>query len=126
MQRGWRDGLRSVSLPSTGAFDRCGECWPPPSHAVRRGFAVWCAPPRTPPEAALVEGVQVIPVQTLRDCIGWAQGRWVPPPPPAHGPPAPEDTEALDEVRGHKAAKRALEVAAAGGHNLLVVGSLHP
>ncbi|MDQ3751543.1 MAG: YifB family Mg chelatase-like AAA ATPase [Actinomycetota bacterium] len=73
-------------------------------------------------EAALVEAVEVVPVETLRDCIAWAKGRWAPPPPAAHSPPVQEDSESLEEVRGHQAAKRALEVAAAGGHNLLLVG----
>lgn len=73
-------------------------------------------------EAALVEDIEIVPVQTLRDCIAWAQGRWAPPPPEAPIPPEPEDIENLAEVRGHEAAKRALEVAAAGGHNLLLVG----
>ncbi|CAN5333528.1 YifB family Mg chelatase-like AAA ATPase [soil metagenome] len=73
-------------------------------------------------EAALVEGIEIVPVQTLRDCIAWAQGRWTPPPLPAHGLQPQEDIEELAEVRGHGAAKRALEVAAAGGHNLLLIG----
>ena len=73
-------------------------------------------------EAALVEGIEVVPVQALRDCIAWAQGRWAPSPVPAPGFQPQEDVENLAEVRGHGSAKRALEVAAAGGHNLLLIG----
>lgn len=73
-------------------------------------------------EAALVEEIEIVPVQSLRDCIAWAQGRWSPPPLPVPVPPVEEEIEDLAEVRGHVAAKRALEVAAAGGHNLLLVG----
>ena len=73
-------------------------------------------------EAALVEGIDVVPVTSLRDCIDWSKGRWQPPEtqativaPVSLGPD-------MTEVRGQETAKRALEIAAAGGHNLLLAG----
>jgi magnesium chelatase family protein len=73
-------------------------------------------------EAALVEGVEVVPVRSLRECIDWAKGTWT--------PASVEETDRatqshcpdMAEVRGQSMAKEALEIAAAGGHNLLMCG----
>ena len=79
-------------------------------------------PTANAPEAALVEGIEVIPLETLAECISWLKGAWSPPPIRAAAQDDTGYTEDLAEVRGHPAARRALEVAAAGGHNLLLVG----
>jgi magnesium chelatase family protein len=77
-------------------------------------------------EAALVEGVEVAGVDDLRGITALLDGGDVPPPPtpapasPAHVP-AP-GTPDLADVRGHELPLRALEIAAAGGHNLLLEG----
>jgi magnesium chelatase family protein len=73
-------------------------------------------------EAALVEGLKVVPVGCLEDCLGWLNGTWNPPSisPAAAAPPAL--TEDMAEVRGHPIARRAVEIAAAGGHNILMMG----
>ena len=87
--------------------------------AGRKGLV---CPAANAQEAALVEGLEVVAVSSLGDCVRWLDGEWVPPRvDPAEAPPPP-DVFDLSEVRGHPAAKRALEVAAAGGHNLLLVG----
>lgn len=72
-------------------------------------------------EAALVTGLEVVPVRTLGECSAFIRGEWTPPPiePRPTPPPAFEE---MSEVRGHAIAKRAAEIAAAGGHNLLLVG----
>jgi magnesium chelatase family protein len=74
-------------------------------------------------EAALVDGLQIAAVDGLRDVVDAATGRRLPP------PPRPElhadgDVSELDlaDVRGHALPLLALEVAAAGGHNLLLEG----
>ena len=74
-------------------------------------------------EAALVEGIEVVPVTSLRDCIDWTKGRWQPPEVSPTSTVAPESLcPDMTEVRGQGTAKRALEIAAAGGHNLLLAG----
>lgn len=74
------------------------------------------------PEAALVEGVEVVGVETLREALEFLRGKCPPREIPqfetAPSSPCPD----MRSVRGHAYAKRALEVAAAGGHNLMMVG----
>ena len=73
--------------------------------------------------AALLAGDRVRPVSSLaqlRDILKGEAG-W-PPVPPAPPAPDPAPDPDLADVRGHQFARRALEVAAAGGHHLLLVG----
>lgn len=74
------------------------------------------------PEAALVEGLEVLPAANLLEVAQWLRGdsltRQAPAPPDVR-PIAGED---LADVRGQALARRALEIAAAGGHHLLMVG----
>lgn len=74
------------------------------------------------PEASLVDGITVLGVGSLREAVEVLAGRQ----PPADAAPPPTTTATdvpdLSEVRGQPLARRALEVAAAGGHHLLMVG----
>ncbi|MBJ7595607.1 MAG: YifB family Mg chelatase-like AAA ATPase [Candidatus Dormibacteraeota bacterium] len=73
-------------------------------------------------EAALVDSLEVVGVSSLPRCVGHLDGSApLPLASPGEPPPAEETTD-LREVRGQEQAKRALEIAAAGGHNLLMVG----
>jgi len=76
-------------------------------------------------EAALVPGVQVRAAHDLAEIIGWLTGEGAPVPPVSGeagdadaGPSGPD----LIDVAGQAAPKRALEIAAAGGHNLSMIG----
>ena len=74
------------------------------------------------PEAALVDGIDVYGAATLGQVLAWFEGAPVlarPSPPPVL-PAAP--LHDLADVVGQDDARRALEVAAAGGHHLLLVG----
>jgi magnesium chelatase family protein len=79
-------------------------------------------------EAGLVEGLRVVPAPSLGAVVRFLRRQWTPDA-TGHAPAVPSDGERppvlvdLAEVRGQGAARRALEVAAAGGHNLLMVGS---
>lgn len=80
-------------------------------------------PFETLPEAALVDGVRVLGATRLSDVLGWLRGeddRLVESAPAAPPPirPAPD----LADVLGQPEARWALEVAAAGGHHLMLIG----
>jgi magnesium chelatase family protein len=75
-------------------------------------------------EAALVDGLDVIPLESLGQLASLAGGEWAPSRPEplplalSPGPGSPD----LDDLRGQRHLRYALEVAAAGGHSLLMIG----
>jgi len=92
--------------------------------AARAGLTGVVVPFANALEAAQVEGLSVVGANSLAEVVGCLRGTWEPPELPDAPPPEPATGSVdLSEVRGQAPARRALEVAAAGGHNVFMVGS---
>ncbi len=92
-----------------------------------QGFKGIILPEANAREAAVVEGIEVYGMNHLLDVIRFLEGTFIPQ--PLHINAAEEFAQAaytadidFSDVRGQENVRRAMEVAAAGGHNMLMVG----
>ena len=122
-------------LSLDGSIQPARGVLPIAAEARRNGARALLIPYDNLAEAAVVSGLRLLPVRTLREAVerlNQSDDQWPLAPPPSHpstpapshpGTSAPSHLEAdLSDLHGQAFARRALEVAAAGGHNLLMIG----
>jgi magnesium chelatase family protein len=92
--------------------------------ARQEGFRRIFVPPTDAAEAALIPDLEVIPVASLSELAGHLRGlQPIAPHPSVEAEALPVITQTdFSEIKGQDHVKRALEVAASGGHNILMVG----
>lgn len=113
-------------LSLSGDTRKVAGIFPTAMHTKESGFKSLFVPTQNAKEAALIEGIDIYPVNSLRDIFLHLRGeKKITPAIPTDWKSKANESEFwvdLNAIRGQNQAKRGLEIAAAGGHNVIMSG----
>jgi len=122
----WDEKIFVGELGFDGELHPITGILPLASSASGKGFVEIYVPKENASEASVIRDISIMAVSSLRQlCDHFAEAQHITPTPPTelktiqHPPTSEHD---MGHIKGQEHAKRALEIAAAGGHNMLMTG----